>query len=143
MPGSYRVQALAAALVAEEDLRRVRVLLPRADRANPILPATLEKAGADVCEVIAYRTVTEGIDDKTRSLIADGKVDAITFTSASTVEGFLAQVTPDLLRQGGVRPRLVTIGPESSRAVRKAGLEVTAEADPHTIDGLVSALLSG
>lgn len=143
MPGSYRVQALAEALVATGDLRGVRFLLPRADRANPVLPELLRKAGAEVCEVIAYRTVHEGIDDETRSLLADGKVHAITFTSASTVQGFLAQVSRDLILQAGERPRIVTIGPESSRAVRKAGLEVTREADPHTIDGLVSALLSG
>jgi uroporphyrinogen III methyltransferase/synthase len=143
MPGSYRVQALAEALTAQGDLRGVRFLLPRADRANPVLPEVLRRAGADVREVVAYRTVHEGIDDETRSIIASGEVDAVTFTSASTVEGFLAQVTPELLLQGGERPRIVTIGPESSRAVRRAGLEVTSEADPHTIDGLVSAVLSG
>src|SRR5437763_10832290 len=34
----------------------------------------------------------------------------------------------------------VSIGPETTRAAREAGIEVVREADPHTLDGLVGAV---
>ena len=62
--------------------------------------------------------------------------DYVTFTSASTVRFFLAAT-------GGLSgPRLVSIGPATSAALREAGLAPDVEADPHTPDGLVAALLA-
>jgi uroporphyrinogen-III synthase len=40
-----------------------------------------------------------------------------------------------------VPPIVVSIGPVTSETARGAGLAVTAEADPHTIDGLVDAVV--
>jgi uroporphyrinogen III methyltransferase/synthase len=64
-----------------------------------------------------------------------GEVDAITFTSASTVRGFVAA--------GGTRIRgvkVVCIGPITAREARAQGFHVHAIAEPHTTDGLVAAL---
>jgi uroporphyrinogen-III synthase len=61
----------------------------------------------------------------------------VAFTSPSTVER-----TIDLLGRGGVPPVVVTIGPVTSSSARSAGLQVSAEADPHTLDGLVAALVA-
>ncbi|HEY5173252.1 MAG TPA: uroporphyrinogen-III synthase, partial [Acidimicrobiia bacterium] len=67
-----------------------------------------------------------------------GEVDAITFTSSSTVDNFCDAI-------GGLlpepQPRVVSIGPVTSETARARGLRVDVEADPHTIDGLVEALL--
>ena len=67
-----------------------------------------------------------------------GDVDTLTFTSSSTVANFCDAV-------GGLpdpQPLVVSIGPVTSATARERGLRVDAEADPHTIDGLVDALLS-
>ena len=66
-----------------------------------------------------------------------GAVDAITFTSSSTVDNFCDAigVLPD------PQPHVVSIGPVTSETARKRGLRVDVEADPHTIDGLVEALV--
>jgi uroporphyrinogen III methyltransferase / synthase len=68
-----------------------------------------------------------------------GAVDAITFTSSSTVTNFcdLVGSLPD------PQPFVVSIGPVTSETARARGLEVHVEADPHTIDGLVAAVLDG
>ena len=39
-------------------------------------------------------------------------------------------------------PRLVSIGPATSEELRAHGVEPDLEADPHTPDGLVAALLA-
>ena len=63
--------------------------------------------------------------------------DWITFTSASTVR-FLAEAAGGTLPEG---PRLASIGPATSAALREHGREPDLEADPHTPDGLVDALI--
>ncbi|HEY6695385.1 MAG TPA: uroporphyrinogen-III synthase, partial [Solirubrobacteraceae bacterium] len=61
--------------------------------------------------------------------------DYLLFTSASSVR-FYAQAA------GGLDgPRLVTIGPATSAALREHGAEPDLEADPHTPDGMIEALL--
>ena len=70
--------------------------------------------------------------------VLDGRVDAITFTSSSTVDNFC-----DLL--GSVpepQPQVLSIGPVTSETARGHGLRVDAEATEHTIDGLVATLLA-
>jgi uroporphyrinogen-III synthase len=65
-------------------------------------------------------------------------VDAITFTSSSTVTNFCDLVgdLPDPV------PPVVSIGPVTSATARERGLTIAAEADPHTIDGLVDAVVA-
>ena len=64
-----------------------------------------------------------------------GRVDAVTFTSASTVRGFVRAL-------GAVKgaPKVVCIGPVTAREARAHGLTVHAVANPHTIEGLVEAV---
>ncbi len=113
------------------------VLLPRGDLAGRELETALLAAGWTPVPVVAYRTTTaERLAPEVLDALGAGQVDLITFTSASTVRGFVALV--------GTRPwsgRVVTIGPVTSAACRALGVEVAAEADPHDLDGLVDALV--
>ena len=69
--------------------------------------------------------------------LRSGAVDALTFTSASTVDNFC-----DLIGELPVpTPTIVSIGPITTDAAKARGLTVDAEADPHTIDGLVASIL--
>lgn len=112
-----------------------RVLLPRADIAQPDLEEALEKKGWTVVRVDAYRTLrVRSLPREARRALESGEVDALAFTSASTVEGFVRVA-------GVVRgPRVVCIGPVTARAARDVGFVVHAVARPHTIKGLVEGL---
>jgi uroporphyrinogen III methyltransferase/synthase len=112
-----------------------RLLVAQADAARPVLVDGLRAAGWRVDAVIAYRTLAAAVDDDQHVAIA--RADAITFTSASTVENLVAAVGVD-----AVPSVVVSIGPVTSAAAREHGLTVSAEADPHTVDGLVAALVS-
>ncbi|MEP6641367.1 MAG: uroporphyrinogen-III synthase [Gaiellales bacterium] len=78
-----------------------------------------------------YRTVPEAVDAE-----AVRAADLVTFTSSSTVTSLAAGIGAGGLR--GVRA--ASIGPVTSAALREHGVEPLAEADPHTVEGLVAAV---
>ena len=141
MPETYRVETLAEALVARGEVRGLRFLLPRADRASLALTEVLGRAGADVTDVVAYETLQEEGGDEARPLLEERRVHYVTFTSASTVRGFLGQVGAAVVRSASPPLRIASIGPETSRQAAEEGLEVHLEAAEHTIPGLVEAIL--
>jgi uroporphyrinogen III methyltransferase/synthase len=112
-----------------------RVLLPRAAAGRDILPERLRAAGWEVDTVEAYRTVKVPLSDADRAAV-DG-ADAVCFASASSVKGFLEAAGGP----GAVPPVVVCIGPTTAAAASAGGLQVAAVADPHTIPGLVDALV--
>ncbi len=142
MPSAYVAEALAAAM---GDVRGQSVLLARADLARPALPQALRAAGAQVDEVVAYRTVVEEPaaarqpEPDVLGLLAQGQIDAITFTSSSTVRGFIARVGREALPD--LRQVVIAcIGPITAAAVRAEGLLPTVVAEEYTVNGLVAAL---
>jgi len=114
-----------------------RVLIARAEVARDVLPEGLAAKGWTVEVLDVYRTVVASPDPAGVDAVRNGQVDAITFTSSSTVENFHAVV--GALPDPG--PAAVSIGPITSDTARALGYRVDAEADPHTIDGVVAALL--
>ncbi|MEM5770740.1 MAG: uroporphyrinogen-III synthase, partial [Bacillota bacterium] len=100
------------------------------------------KRGAEVEVVPAYRTVSAGEEqDLLKESLRARRVDAVTFTSSSTVKNFLALLAgediPALL--SGVL--LAAIGPITAATAREAGLEVAVIAREYTIKGLAEALV--
>jgi uroporphyrinogen III methyltransferase/synthase len=122
------------------DLTGKRVLLPRAAVARDLIPAELNRRGAVVDVVEAYRTVTpESMPHRISEIFhAARRPDWITFTSGSTVQNFAAAAGVEILR--GIH--VASIGPITTSAARELGIEVTAEALEFTIDGLVEAILT-
>ena len=111
-----------------------RVLLVRAAVARDVLPEGLRQAGWEVEDVDAYRNVPAELDDRVRERIAGAEV--VTFASASAVKNFVAAAGVD-----AVPPVVAAIGPITAAAATELGLEVAVEAEEHTLDGLVRALL--
>ncbi|MGH9188722.1 MAG: uroporphyrinogen-III C-methyltransferase [Acidimicrobiales bacterium] len=111
-----------------------RVLLPQAAAARPILAAGLAAKGWEVNEVEAYRTRPVRPADDALAMAA--KADAIAFTSSSTVTNYLAAAGPSC-----VPPLVASIGPVTAATAHRAGLTVSLVADPHTVDGLVAAIV--
>ena len=83
--------------------------------------------------VEAYRTEPERPGPA--ALAEVRAADAICFTSASTVENYLA-----VAQVGTLPPVVACIGPVAAARAEKAGIKVAAVAEPHTLDGLVTAL---
>ena len=113
-----------------------RLLLARAEHARDVLPDGLRARGYDVDVLPLYRTRAAEPDPAILARVRAGTVDAVTFTSSSTVRNFV-----DLVGPLDPQPCAVSIGPVTSETARARGLRVDAEATEHTIDGLVAALL--
>jgi uroporphyrinogen-III synthase len=111
-----------------------RVLLAQAEAARPVLADGLRKRGWEVTTVVAYRTVE--VPPSADQAAAARDADAIAFTSASTARSFARGLGADRRV-----PPAVAIGPITADAARALGLEVAAVADPHTVEGLVDALI--
>jgi uroporphyrinogen III methyltransferase/synthase len=139
-PETFTGAAVAAAMAARQDLAGARILLPRTDIAPRELADALAARGATIREVVAYRTVPDlsGAAAVT-GMLDRGEADWLTFTSSSTVKNFLDAVGAERVR--GSRVRIASIGPTTSATLREAGLEPTVEADPHTIPGIVEAIV--
>ena len=91
IPEDHSADGVVAALKATGPLKGKRVLFPKADIARDTLPEELRAAGAEVTEVVAYRTVTAESDAHLgiyRQLL-DRRIDAVTFSSASAVRAFV------------------------------------------------------
>jgi uroporphyrinogen III methyltransferase/synthase len=129
-------RAVAEGLVAAlRDVPVERALIARAAEGRDVLPDALRERGAEVDLLPLYETVADPLDDATRAAAAGA--DDLLFTSASSVRFYVAS--------GGSLegPRLASIGPATSAELRAHGAEPDLEADPHTPDGLVEALLRG
>lgn len=112
-----------------------RLLLARAAVARDVLPEGLRAQGWEVDVVEAYRTHAASPTSAEQEAAAGS--DAITFTSSSTVSNYLAVAGTER-----VPPVVACIGPVTAKTARDAGLSVEVEAQVHTIDGLVAALVA-
>jgi uroporphyrinogen-III synthase len=136
-PGRYTTAALARALPRGSG----RVLCARADIAPSGLEDAIAAKGWSPTRVDAYRIrISRSLPAEARDALRDGRLDAVTFTSASTVRGFArGLIGPPATHVAG-RPKVVCIGPVTSREARALGFPVHAVAKPHTMEGLVTAL---
>lgn len=139
VPDEYLTVAIADGL---GDLAGRRVVLARADAATPELRDALIRAGADVVEVVAYRTV-EGPPSSRDPLHATLYRDlaGLTFTSSSTVRGLLRLASPTGRQRARAIPAFC-IGPVTAETARRSGFDVAVVAHEHTAAGLASAIAS-
>ena len=143
VPKVHKGEELAEALLDVLGKARPRVLLARAEVARDVVPDALRTAGCEVDVVAAYatRSPPEPLLGALVSLLEAGEIDAVTFTSSSTVEHLCDALAPraaELL----ARTCIASIGPITTDTARKRGIRVDVTADEHTIAGLARALES-
>lgn len=145
-PAEYRAEAIVPALRESGDLQGIRVLLPRADIAREVLAEELRKAGAEISEVTAYRTVLAEIeqeeDPDIYRMLLEKRIEVVTFASASTVRNFVqvfgAEQASDLLRTTAV----ASIGPVTAEAAEQYGIQTSIMPKEYTIPALVEAIVT-
>ncbi len=141
MPEVATAEKMAKAFQKFQTLENLKILLLRAEIANPELPEKLTELGAIVDDIACYKTSRESEDmNGAAAKLTESGADWILFTSASTVENFQARFNLPELQKKFPQIKLASIGPETSKAIKALGLKPTIEAKEHTIEGLVAAL---
>ncbi len=145
-PNTWR--DLLAALDAKIPVAGLRVAIQEYGQPSPELIAGLLDRGATVTQVPVYRWALPDDVEPLRAAIAaivDGKVDAVTFTSAQQVVHLLEVAARDgleaPLRSALGRSVLVaSVGPTTTEMLRTQGLPIDIEPDHPKMGHLILAL---
>ncbi|HEV8347326.1 MAG TPA: uroporphyrinogen-III C-methyltransferase [Vicinamibacterales bacterium] len=144
-PAEYRADGVLRALAETGEVRGLKILLPRADIGRELVAEELRRQGAEVTEVVAYRTVAaeaerEG-DPDVYHMLLEHRIDLVTFASASAVRGFVhalgAEPSADLLSATLV----ACIGPVTAEAASQFNIKTTIMPAVYTIPALVDAIV--
>lgn len=120
-----------------------RVLLVRPEEAPRSLVEEVSANGWDPVELPLYRTVRGEPDPGTVERVRSQDFNVVTFTSGSTVRFFVELVGRPAevgCSENGLKV-VVAIGPSTEAVARELGFRVDAVADPHTTEGVVSAVV--
>ncbi len=120
-----------------------RVLVVRGDLADEELAVVLRARGAVVDDVVAYRTREAPVGSRPllRRALADGPIDAVVFTSGSTVRGLMALARAESLDVVGIP--CVCIGPETASEAKRAGFSILAVSVTPDAAALASTTAAG
>ena len=136
IPAQYDGEHLADALTAAMPQGGAALLL-RAAAGGQILPEKLKAAGVYVTDVPLYDTEYSCAKaDELRAMLEAGTADVVTFTSMSTVEGFVQAV--GAADYTGFTA--LCIGEQTAQAARKYHMNVKI-AENATIDAMIACLL--
>lgn len=140
VPGEYRAEGLVERLKPLLGAG-ARVLLPRAKETRDVLVVELRRLGAVVTEVPAYQTrrVENGVE-RLRDALAEGTIDAVTFTSSSTARNFAELFSDEERRAWGARVAVASIGPITAATAAEYGLTTVVMPSEYTIPALARAV---
>ena len=137
IPERFVAEGLLEKLGDRDDVAGSRILYVTAEGSRDVLPEGLAALGASVNVIHAYRSIKDGSGaSRLKKALESGTVSAVTFTSASAVRSYV-----DLLGEetSAIAPA-ISIGPQTSEALTAAGIELKAEAEESTTDGLIAAI---
>ena len=138
VPRVYSAAALGEAL-AETAAEGSRITVARAEKGSEELLPPLLKAGLDVDDIPLYRTLYEThplLKDRIRELLEQDRIDAVTFTSASTVRGFTGAL--ECADYTGIRA--VCIGEQTAEEAAKYGMQIQVS-DQASMDAMVRKIV--
>jgi uroporphyrinogen-III synthase len=152
VPEKYTAEALLDVL--GEDLAGRSFFIMRPELIKTELGQEMNRRGAEVDEIVIYRTVTpeEGADALSE-LMAGGGPDVVFFASPSAIEGILSMAAqspkPKAQRENSSEDKgrsildipAICIGPTTAKAAEEAGFTEVYFPDEHTVEGMVEELL--
>lgn len=147
-PSQYVAEAFVKQFPGFPNLRGQTMLWPRSDRGRSLIADEFTRAGAEVHAVDCYRTSLPDNRDTIAAHLAiylrDRRIDVITVASPQACNN-LVGLSKSVLGQHEIDDLLlqmpiVTIGPETSSAARKAGFINITQASTYTADGMIEAL---
>ena len=137
------LKAIVEYLGGAEFVRGLSFLIPCARIARDVLRKGLRRLGAQVDAVETYQTIRPKVTrESIIRLFNENSIDAITFTSSSTVSNFAALL--GLTDLSGLLAHTVVacIGPITARTAATYGLRETIEPKVYTATELVNSIVN-
>jgi uroporphyrinogen III methyltransferase / synthase len=135
-----KFQSISLLPMLGADQRGIRTAVLRAAEGRDELIDELRKRGGQVDLGIAYQTKAADYDlDELRALL--DSIDAVTFTSASTVDHFFGKLTAEERKKVAEHAKLFSIGPTTTEAIRRFGFTPEVESKNATIAALHDAVV--
>lgn len=136
---TFVAEGLLETILSSGSVKGKKFLLVRSDIGRNTLQDELKKAGALVDQAAFYSTQTAELKPDIIDMLKNDKIEIITFTSSSTVEGFFEQISTDEL---GIKTKIASIGPQTSMALKRHNKIPDIEAGEFTTAGLAEAILA-
>jgi len=145
IPEEFKAEGVFSALErfvgGAEALAGLNVLIPRASVARDYLPKALEKAGARVDVVPAYRTeLPTNLDRGRVAAMLSGATDCIAFTSSSTIKNLARLFDTEDLSGALAGVVIACIGDITASTAADYGLQVKIQPQQFTIPALARAI---
>jgi uroporphyrinogen III methyltransferase/synthase len=138
IPSQFTTEILAKELKA---VKGKKILLPRADIATSLLIKSLEKKGAIVVNMSIYQTkLISQTNRNFENLVKDKKIACITFTSPSTVKGFIKNIEKTNISASIFSLPVLAIGPVTTKSLQQNGFRTIYTADTFTEEGMLTKL---
>lgn len=139
IPTKYTTEQIAKELAISKNLK---ILLARSAIGSKKFALDLQKKGAIVIDIPIYRTeFVTAPDPKLEELLKNDSINYITFTSPSTIEGFLERIIQSTLRDTVFTIPIISIGPVTTKKARTYGFQIIITSDTHTTNGMIKKLL--
>ncbi len=139
VPDQYQSSELTSLLSGSKS----PVALIRAREGREELIQSLESEGISVHIAVAYETaIIDSLPDDARNELREGRIDALSFTSPSTVKGILGHLDRSELDSLKGHAAFVSIGPTTTKALNEFGISEVVEAERATVESLCQAIVN-
>jgi uroporphyrinogen III methyltransferase/synthase len=144
VPDEFNAEGLISAFVqrlGKENFPKLKILLPRQDRARDVFPNKVRELGGKIDTPVAYRAEKpQKQGRRLRRFLAEGRISLATFTSGATFTNFVDMLGEEGLTLLGQIP-IAVIGPVTKQTVEKTGLKVAIMPSQATIAAMVDAII--
>jgi uroporphyrinogen III methyltransferase/synthase len=141
IPRHYTAEGIVEAF-ATQNKKSLRILYPKGDKARNVINENLAANGHKVYSPVLYRTLPpDDLPKQARKALRKKQVDCAIFTAPSMVENLAKILGDDLFKKTLTSVLIASIGPITSQACHRYGLNVDIEANPHTLASLAEEIL--
>lgn len=142
VPDKQTGAGLAEELVKHADFRGATVVRVRGNLAYSTVEDALRETGARVHLLTVYNTELYTWSPDHKDSLLETPPDVITFTSGTTCDGLIENLTAEELKIVTENAVIASIGPTTTRTVESHGFKVTIEPTEHSIPDLIDAIVN-
>jgi uroporphyrinogen III methyltransferase/synthase len=142
VPTRATTSALAEEMVETLRLSGVPVVRVGGNLGDRRVERTLERGGAQVVSLPVYRTFRTKWLSAVKDKLFAYPPDIVLFTSGAAVDGLVANLDEDELKQLCDPAIVVSIGPSTSKTIRSHGLSVDLESKARAVSLVVEELVA-